>query len=157
MDVSLRELADRDLDRVYAWERDPAAVALAAFTRPDPADREAFDRHYARIRSDPTCTVLAVEHDGELVATIGSFTMDGEREVTYWVDPAHWGQGIASAALVAFLAVERERPLVARVAAHNPGSARVLARAGFVEVGSETSFAAGVGADVVEQVYRLAG
>ena len=46
---------------------------------------------------------------------------------------------------------------MARVAAHNPGSARVLARAGFVEVGSETSYAAGVGADVVEQVYRLAG
>ena len=69
------------------------------------------------------------------------------------------GGGLARAgpALGSSRAVERERPLVARVAAHNPGSARVLARAGFVEVGSETSYAAGVGADVVEQVYRLAG
>jgi len=38
--------------------------------------------------------------------------------------------------------------------AHN-ASANVVARAGFVEVGSETSFAAGVGAEVVERIYRL--
>lgn len=42
-----------------------------------------------------------------------------------------------------------------RVAAHNAASAKVLTRAGFVEVGSETAFAPGVGADVVERVYRL--
>ena len=155
MDIRLRGLADGDLDRVFGWERDPAAVALAAFTRADPSDRAAFDRHYERIRADPTCTVLAVEHAGELVGTIGSFTMEGEREVTYWVDPALWGRGIASAALAAFLVVERERPLTARVAVHNVGSARVLTRAGFVEGGRETSYAPGVGSDVVEQLYRL--
>jgi hypothetical protein len=32
---------------------------------------------------------------------------------------------------------------------------KVLARAGFVEVGSEPSFAPGVGAEVVERIYRL--
>jgi hypothetical protein len=31
----------------------------------------------------------------------------------------------------------------------------VLARAGFVEVGSETAFAPGIGAEVVERVFRL--
>lgn len=157
MDIRLRGLVDDDLDRLFTWEQDPAAVVLAAFTRSDPSDRAAFDEHYARIRSDPSCTVLAVEHAGTFVATVGSFTMDGEREVTYWVDPDRWGRGIASAALTAFLEVERERPLMARVAAHNVGSATVLRRAGFVEVGRETSYAPGVGADVEEQVFRLAG
>jgi hypothetical protein len=41
------------------------------------------------------------------------------------------------------------------VADHNAASAKVLARAGFVEVASETSFAQGVGAEVVERIYRL--
>jgi hypothetical protein len=31
----------------------------------------------------------------------------------------------------------------------------VLARAGFAEVGRETSFAPGVGTDIVERIYRL--
>jgi hypothetical protein len=31
----------------------------------------------------------------------------------------------------------------------------VLARAGFVEVGSDTAFAAGVGAEIVERIFRL--
>jgi hypothetical protein len=31
----------------------------------------------------------------------------------------------------------------------------VLTRSGFVEVASETSFAPGVGAEIVEHIYRL--
>jgi RimJ/RimL family protein N-acetyltransferase len=63
--------------------------------------------------------------------------------------------GLASEALRAFLAIESTRPLYGRVANHNVASAKVLARAGFVEVASETSFAQGVGAEVVERIYRL--
>jgi RimJ/RimL family protein N-acetyltransferase len=64
------------------------------------------------------------------------------------------GRGLASAALDAFAQIELTRPLLAR-AEHNIGSARVLARAGFVRVGSETAHADGVGRDVVEHIYRL--
>lgn len=87
---------------------------------------------------------------------IASFTIDGEREVTYWIDPSRWGRGLASAALEAFVRVEETRPLFARVAEHNIGSAKVLGRAGFVQVDSETSYADGVGRNVVEHIYRLA-
>lgn len=155
MDIRLRDLGDGDLDRLFAWEQDPAAVEMAAFTRSDPSDRAAFEAHYERVRADPSCTVLAVERGGTFVGTVASFTMDGEREITYWIDPSLWGRGIASSALGAFLLVERARPLVARAAVHNVGSATVLVRAGFVEVGRETSFAPGVGTEVVEQIYRL--
>jgi RimJ/RimL family protein N-acetyltransferase len=81
--------------------------------------------------------------------------MEGDRQVSYWIDPARWGQGLASRALRAFLAIEPTRPLYGRVAEHNAASAKVLARAGFVEVGSETSVARGVGEEIVEQIYRL--
>lgn len=155
MATTLRRFADSDLDALFVWESDPRAVHMAAFTRTDPSDRSAFDAHYERVRSDPSNTLLAIDEDGEFVGTVGSYTMNGAREVTYWIAPARWGQGIASRALRAFLAVEATRPLFGRVADHNAGSAKVLARAGFVEVGSDTAFASGVGAEVVERTYRL--
>jgi RimJ/RimL family protein N-acetyltransferase len=154
MAITLRAFADSDLDPLFVWESDPRAVQMAAFTRADPS-RDAFDAHYERVRSNPSNTLLAIEDDGEFVGTIGSFTLEGRREVTYWIAPARWGQGVASRALRAFLALESTRPLYGRVAGHNVASAKVLARAGFVEVGSETAFARGVGEEVVERTYRL--
>jgi len=153
--IALRALVDADLDALFAWESDPRAVELAAFTRADPSDRSAFDAHYERVRGDPANVLLAIDDDGEFVGTVGSFTREGEREVTYWIAPARWGQGVASRALPAFLELERTRPLYGRVAEHNAASAKVLVRAGFVQVGSETAFAPGLGAEVVEHVYRL--
>jgi RimJ/RimL family protein N-acetyltransferase len=155
MGITLRAFADGDLDALFTWESDPRAVEMAAFTRANPSDRAVFDDHYERVRGDPANTLLAIEEDGEFVGTIGSYTMDGKREVTYWIAPSRWGRGIASRALRAFLAIETTRPLYGRVAGHNAASAKVLARAGFVEVGSDTGFAPGVGADVVERIYRL--
>lgn len=155
MPVTLRTLTDSDLDTLFVWESDPRAVEMAAFTRPDPSDRGKFDAHYERVRNDAGNLLLAIDDDAEFVGTVGSFTMEGERNVTYWIAPARWGQGLASQALRAFLAIEPTRPLYGRVADHNRGSAKVLARAGFVEVGSDTGFAPGVGAEVVERIYRL--
>jgi RimJ/RimL family protein N-acetyltransferase len=155
MAITLRPLADSDLDTLFVWESDPRAIEMAAFTRANPSDRGEFDAHYERIRNDPSAMLRAIDDDGEFVGTIGSFTMEGEREVWYWIAPPRWGQGVASRALPAYLAIEPTRPIYARVAQHNVASAKVLARAGFVEVGSETSFAAGVGAEIVERIYRL--
>src|SRR5262245_17725147 len=155
MAITLRTFADSDLDALFEWESDARAVQMAAFTRANPSDRSAFDAHYERVRSNPSNTLLAIDDDGEFVGTIGSFTREGDREVTYWIAPARWGQGLASLALRAFLEIESTRPLYDRVASHNAGSAKVLARAGFVEVGSETAFPQGVGTDVVERIYRL--
>lgn len=155
MPITLRTLTDGDLDTLFVWESDPRAVEMAAFTRADPSDRGKFDAHYERVRNDPANLLLAIDDDAEFVGTVGSFTMEGERNVTYWIAPARWGQGLASQALRAFLAIEPTRPLYGRVADHNRGSAKVLARAGFVEVGSDTGFAPGVGAEVLERIYRL--
>jgi RimJ/RimL family protein N-acetyltransferase len=155
VDVRLRELRDADLDQQFVWEQDPEAIAMAAFTRADPSDREAFDRHHARIREDPECNLLAIEDDDGFAGTIGSYAMHGEREVTYWLDRARWGRGIASAALGEFLRVERTRPLYAGCAAHNVGSATVLERAGFVRVGEDRGYAGGLGREVVELRFRL--
>lgn len=153
--VRLRELLPDDLDLLFVWEQDRRAIEMAAFTRPDAGVREAFDAHQRRIRDNPETTLLAVESDGVFAGTVGSYPMEGDIEVTYWIDPAQWGRGIASAALAVFLTVERRRPLSARVAEHNLGSVAVLQRAGFVRVGQETAYAQGVSREVVELVHRL--
>jgi RimJ/RimL family protein N-acetyltransferase len=153
--ITLRALREDDLDDLFRWESDLRAAHMAAFTRADPTDRAAFDAHYQRVRSDPNNTNQAIEDDGALAGMIASFTVEGDRELTYWIDPLRWGRGIASGAVRTFLGLETQRPLFARAAAHNLGSSKVLLRNGFMEIGEETSWAAGVGEDVLEHVYRL--
>jgi len=155
MELRLRELSDADLDAVFAWESDPDGVGLAAFTRSDPSDRDAFDEHYRRIRAEPSNLIRVIEAAGTPVGTISSFWMDGDREISYWVAREHWGQGIASRALGLFLAVETNRPLRGRVAETNPASRAVLRKNGFEEVGQDTGYAAGVGREVTEYLYCL--
>jgi RimJ/RimL family protein N-acetyltransferase len=153
--ITLRALREDDLDDLFRWESDPTATSMAAFTRANPADRAAFDAHYHRVRSDANNTNQAIEEDGVLAGMIASFTVEGDRELTYWIDPVRWGRGIASEAVRAFIERETQRPLFARAAAHNIGSSKVLLRNGFMKIGEETSWAAGLGQDVLEHIYRL--
>jgi hypothetical protein len=128
---------------------------MAAFTRADPSDRTAFDAHYERIRNDPSCTLRAIDDDGEFVGTVGSFTMEGQREVTYLDRTCAMGArpGVAGAPCVP---CDRADPAAIRsCGASQSRVSEVLARAGSVEVGRETSFAPGVGAEIVELIYRL--
>jgi RimJ/RimL family protein N-acetyltransferase len=80
---------------------------------------------------------------------------DGEAEITYWIDPAHWGRGIATRAMRLFLDVLRDRPVRAHVAADNAASIAVLERLGFRRVGSELSYANARGTEIEEHLYRL--
>jgi signal transduction histidine kinase/RimJ/RimL family protein N-acetyltransferase len=110
---------------------DPESLRMAAFTAKDPTDRDAFDAHWKRIRARPTCVNRTVLVDGDVVGSAAVYGEPGEREVTYWIDRAYWGKGIATAALRDLLAEVPERPLYARVAADNAGSLRVLEKCGF--------------------------
>ena len=112
----LREVRDDDVDALFEQSRDPEAVRMAAFTHADPNDRAAHDAHLSRIRTSPDVTHRAIEVDGELVGTIGTFTMEGDREITYWIDRRFWGRGLASRAVVAMLELEPVRPLWGRAA-----------------------------------------
>lgn len=155
MHVRLRPVTDADADDAFAMMRDPEAVRMAAFTVADPDDRAAFDTRWSRHLADPAIRMRAVEADGGFAGTVAAFTIDGDREVTYWIRRPLWGRGIATAALMLLVAAEPTRPLHARVTEANLGSLRVLERAGFTRTGSETSFAAGAGRPVVELLLEL--
>ncbi len=153
--VALRPVEDGDLDALFDQMRDPESVRMAAFTADDPDDRDAFDTHMARVRNSAGTTLRAVTCDGCLVGSVGSFVMDGQTEVTYWIDRAAWGQGIATRALALLLDLVPVRPVHARAASDNTGSLHVLQKSGFTIVGTETSFAAGRKDEIEETLLRL--
>ena len=128
---------------------------MAAFTAEDPADRQAFLVHMSRIRDDPSCVQRVIEADGTIAGTVGSFIIDDQTEVTYWIDRALWGRGIASAALQSLLSLTTERPLFARAASDNAASLRVLQKAGFRRIGVDRGFARGRGEEIEETILRL--
>ncbi|HWG99770.1 MAG TPA: GNAT family N-acetyltransferase [Pilimelia sp.] len=110
----------------------------------------------SRVRTSPDVTMRAVDRDGRLVGSIASFVVEGVTEITYWIDRAVWGQGVAGQALALFLDTVSVRPLYARAASDNVGSLKVLQKAGFAIIGTEVSYANGRNTEIEETVLRLA-
>ncbi|GAA2898609.1 MULTISPECIES: GNAT family N-acetyltransferase [Streptomyces] len=156
MNVELRDVHDSDLPVFFRQMNDPEALHMAAFTPEDPADRDAFDAHWARIRSS-SAVIRTVLADGDVVGSTSVYGEPGEREVTYWIDRAYWGKGIATDALRALVTEVDERPLYARAASDNVGSLRVLEKCGFRAVASATGYAQARGAEIDETVLLLEG
>jgi RimJ/RimL family protein N-acetyltransferase len=128
-EVALRETIDADLDTLFEFQADPEASAMAAFPS---RDLPAFVEHEAKIKADPSAIQRTIVADVGVVGSIGSWEVEGERDVGFWIGRDHWGNGYATAALRAFLDVDLHRPLHAHVADHNVGSRRVLEKCGFI-------------------------
>jgi len=146
--VHLRAVREQDLPVLFEHQLDDAANRMAAFR---PRDRDAFMAHWGRILDDPSVLVRAIEANGTLVGNVGSWVGPGVRLVGYWIGREHWGRGVATAALRAFLEEDRSRPLHALVATSNLGSIRVLEKCGFERSDEELA----TGDDVEELVFRL--
>lgn len=132
--IELRPTEPGDLPVLYEHQADPVAAARAAFPS---RDRAAFDAHWATIMANPANLLRTILLDGEVVGTVMSWTHDDRRNVGYWVGREHWGRGIATAALRAFLDVDTHRPLHADSVVSNAASIAVLKRCGFTEAGRD--------------------
>ncbi|HEX3131172.1 MAG TPA: GNAT family N-acetyltransferase [Thermoanaerobaculia bacterium] len=149
-EVRLRNIEPNDLPIFYEQQLDADATRMAAF----PArDRAAFDAHWAKILGNPAMVKQTILFDGQVAGNIGSWSQDGIRLVGYWIGKEHWGKGVATRALAAFLHLVTERPLHAHVAKHNVGSIRVLEKCGFSLVREESVEVAGK--DIAELVLVL--
>ncbi|MGY0066552.1 GNAT family N-acetyltransferase [Streptomyces sp. QTS137] len=153
--VAPRAVHGSGLPVFHRQSNDPEALWTAAFTAGDPAGREAFEDHRARIRTAPDVVARTVLCDGDVVGHAAVHGTAGEREVTYRTDRAYWGRGIATAALRALPAEVTGRPLHARVAADDAGSLRVLEKCGFRVVARETGYAPARGAGTDELVLAV--
>jgi RimJ/RimL family protein N-acetyltransferase len=150
--LELAEVTDDDLPFLFAIQRDPVSNHMADVA---PRDAEAFAAHWVKIRNDPVSITRIIRAGGEQAGLILSFLRDGVRELGYWIDQSHWGRGIASGAVAAFLSLDPYRPLTARVVKDNAGSIRVLERNGFVRTGESTEDAWYRGGTVELWVYEL--
>jgi RimJ/RimL family protein N-acetyltransferase len=132
--VELRAVAPADLPILFEHQCDEDAARMAAFP---PRDRDAFMAHWRRILADETVVARTVVCDTAVAGNVVRWERDGHREVGYWIGRDHWGRGVATGALRAFLDVFEARPLQAYVAKHNVASIRVLKKCGFAHARAE--------------------
>ncbi len=148
-------MLSEDLPHFFEFQLDPEANRMAAFTAKDPSDRAAFDAHWQKILADESLVTRTVILDGQVVGSVGKFSMFGKPQVTYWIGKQFWGQGIATAALTQLLAEIPLRPLYAQAASDNAGSIRVLEKCGFAKVDVDRGFSNARGEEIEEFIFKL--
>ena len=153
--IRFRKTEVDDLEFLFKFQIDKEAMNLAAFTPKDPADKSAYLNKYTKLLSDPTVNNQTILIDNIIVGSIAKFEIDGQAEVTYWIDKNFWGKGIATKALEYLLTIENTRPIIARVAFDNYGSQKVLEKCGFVKIGKDKGFANARQTEIEEFIYRL--
>ena len=154
-DMLLRAVTKEDLMIFFEQQLDPDANHMAAFTRKNPADQEAFMAHWTKVLSDDQIT-RTILFEGQVAGSVSIYTdEEGRPEVSYWLGKPFWGKGIATAALGALLLEVQTRPLYARAAKDNRASLRVLEKCGFAIVGEDKGFANARGAEIEEYLLHL--
>lgn len=154
-DIKLRPTEISDLDKLFEFQLDKEGGYLAAFMPQDPSNKTAFIAKYTKLLADPTVNNQTIILDNIIVGSIGEFVMEGNSEITYWIDRKFWGQGIATQALKKLLAMETLRPIFGRVAFDNYGSQKILEKSGFEKIGKDTGFANARQKEIEEFIYRL--
>ncbi|KGM88553.1 Acetyltransferase [Roseovarius mucosus DSM 17069] len=138
-------------------------VRVARFTRsiPHPLPPGATEALIARAqadgRSEDIWAIDGTKAGGSEVMGLISLERvdDGQSEIAYWVAPAYWNTGVASAAVEALLAdnPHRARTIFASVFQDNAASARVLTNCGFQYLGDAEAFSVARGAKVLTWTY----
>lgn len=151
--VTLRHACEADIPTFVRLQSDRESAYAAAFGAVRSA--EEMTAHWADLLHNPELEAWTILDADKPVGFLGMFHWETNREITYWVDRAYWGRGIAGTALKAFLSGVPFRPVFARVAADNARSVRVLEKCGFCQVNTERGFAEHRGIEIDEFVYRL--
>ncbi len=154
-EIDLRDITEADLPILFEQQRDPEGIHMAAFTPKDPGDLETFTAKWRKILAQASVVKKAIVVDGDFVGNVVCFDRLGRREIGYWIDRAHWGRGIATAAVALFVQQIPTRPLFACAAYDNHASVRVLQRTGFELIERERGFAAARDEEIEELVLRL--
>lgn len=155
LDIKLRPTQISDLDTLYQFQLDKEGGYLAAFMPKGSTDKTAYITKYTTLLGEPTVNNQTIVLNNIIVGSIAKFIMEGNTEITYWIDRKFWGQGIATKALKNFLEIELCRPIFGRVAFDNFGSQKVLEKSGFVKIGSNKGFANARQTEIEEFIFKL--
>jgi len=148
----LRRAAYDDTAAMHRIMSNP--VAMRYWSNPPHKEMEETERWMASmVEADPAeSDDFIVSLDGELIGKLGTWKVP---EIGFLIDPAFWGKGYASEAMVAF--IERRRglgsiELTADVDPRNQPSIMLLARHGFQETGRATGTWQ-VGDELCDSIY----
>lgn len=153
--IKLRPTEIADLDTLFKFQLDEEGGYLAAFMPKDHTNKSAYISKYTKLIANPTVNNQTIILNNSIVGSIAKFVMEGNAEITYWIDRKFWGQGIATKALNEFLRIESTRPMLGRVAFDNFGSQKVLVKSGFVKIGSDKGFASARQTEIEEYIFKL--
>jgi len=156
----LRPLRGSDAGLI-AMNAGDARVARGTANIPHPYPPGAAEVLIARAQADDrTEDIWAIDgtraRGSEVMGLIGLTRVDdGQSEIAYWVAPAWWNTGIASAAVEAILAANPHaaRCIFASVFQDNAASARVLTNCGFRYLGDAENYCVARAAKVPTWTY----
>ena len=154
-EIILRKTEITDLEFFFIFQLDNEANYLAAFTSKDPTDKTAYLQKYTKLLNDRTINMQTIIVENIIAGSVAKFEMEGEAEVTYWIDKKFWGKGVATKALKEFLKNENTRPIRGRVAFDNFASQKVLEKCNFIKIGTDKGFANARQAEIEEFIYKL--
>lgn len=155
MNITLHKTTLEDLEILFLFQADEEANQVAAFNSENPSDKDAYMSKWTRIVANPAINMQSIFIEDNIVGSVIHFDLGDETNISYWIDRAHWGKGIASKAVKAFLTSTDKKTLWGRVAYDNVGSQKVLEKNGFIKTGIETGFANGRGKEIEEFVYKV--
>lgn len=136
---SIRSYRDADLEALVRHGDNSRVAANLRDRFPHPYTLDDARRWLGVVRAQDPEMKFALDIDGELVGAIGlepgSDVYRRSAELGYWLGEAFWGRGIATAAVRCFTRWGFETFDLLRIEAYvfddNPGSQRVLEKAGF--------------------------
>lgn len=139
-------------------------VASMTGTIPHPYSEQMAGEWIASVLAGEEGVVFAISHTGLLIGCTGYRVKAKDKagdhaEMGYWIGKPFWSQGFATEAVEALIRHAFEQPgLDHLIAGHfegNAASQRVLAKFGFVSIGSETRDCAARRAKARCVTYRL--
>ncbi|MEM9585320.1 MAG: GNAT family N-acetyltransferase [Pseudomonadota bacterium] len=155
----LRPITRSDAGQITLYAGDKR-VAEATSTIPHPLPEgvtETFiERSLAADRTEDVWVIDPSDDCSEVLGAIGLRRLDRDQsEIGYWVAPAAWNNGFASAAVEAIVAANPQacRTIFGSVFQDNPASARVLTNCGFDYIGEAESFSVARGVTVLTWTY----
>lgn len=157
-DLRPLRVSDEGLLTMYAGD---VRVARMTPAIPHPLPPGAIAAMIARAaRADRIEDIWAIDGTrtggAEVMGLVTLTRMDrAQSEIAFWVAPAFWNSGVASAAVQAMVAANPHgaRTIFAEVFQDNPASARVLTNCGFQYLGDAESFSVARGAKLATWTY----
>lgn len=143
----LRPMRSSDAGLIEFYTSDERVARNTAFI-PHPLPPDSTQAFIARARAEDRMEdywVMDATRSGgaDVMGVIWLERLGGDQsDVGFWVAPAFWNAGVASAALAALLAAnpQTSRTFFACVFQDNPASARVLTNCGFQYLGDAEAF-----------------